>query len=153
MHAGTGMQFVRLHGTVDRRGGQVGTQKAEEHLPLSLQTCTSTGCTTAQKAVTMDANWRWTHSAQPGSYTNCYTGTEWDSKFCPDPATCAESCALDGVPASDCASIYGVSSDGQGIKLNFKTGSNIGSRMYMLEDEDTYLQFKLKNRESARDLA
>jgi hypothetical protein len=27
----------------------------------------------------------------------CYTGTTWDSSFCPDPKSCAKNCAIDGV--------------------------------------------------------
>lgn len=43
--------------------------------------------------------------------------------------------------------IYGVTSDGNALRLNFVTGSNVGSRMYMMSDDSSYQMFKLKNRE------
>ena len=89
---------------------QVGNQKQETHLPMGLKTCTkSNGCQLVQKFITMDANWRWLHNT--GGYTNCYTGNEWNTQFCPDPVTCAKNCALDGVPSSDWANTYGVHGD------------------------------------------
>ena len=129
---------------------QVGHQKTETHPPLQLSTCTKAGgCQVTQKSVTMDANWRWTHNT--GGYTNCYTGTQWDTSFCPDPVSCAKNCAIDGVDSNDMANTYGVTSDGKGLRLNFVTqgqyAKNVGSRMYMLADENNYEMFKLKNKE------
>jgi cellulose 1,4-beta-cellobiosidase len=80
----------------------------------------------------MDANWRWTHNT--GGYTNCYEGTSWARNFCPDPQTCAKNCAIDGVNTSDMINTYGISSTGTSLRLNFKTGGNIGSRTYMMDD-------------------
>jgi cellulose 1,4-beta-cellobiosidase len=76
---------------------QVGTNTAESHPKLQVAQCTkSGGCTTATQSVTLDANWRWLHSAATGSYTNCYTGNAWDPTLCPasSPSTCAQNCAL-----------------------------------------------------------
>lgn len=117
---------------------------------MNLSTCTKAGgCQTQQKSVTMDANWRWTHGT--GGYTNCYTGTTWDSSFCPDPVTCARNCALDGVDTNDMINTYGVSSTGTALRLNFVTqgqySKNVGSRMYMLQDDNNYEMFKLKGKE------
>lgn len=87
---------------------------------MNLGTCSkSGGCQTTEKSVTMDANWRWTHGT--GGYTNCYTGTTWDSSFCPDPVTCARNCAIDGVDTNDMMNTYGVSSTGSHLRLNFVT--------------------------------
>jgi len=33
------------------------------------------------------------------------------------------------------------------VKLSFVTGTNVGSRLFLLEDDDTYKLFKLNNRE------
>ena len=50
---------------------------------------------------------------------------------------------------------YGISADGQGLlNLTFVThykaeganGTNVGSRMYLLEDESNYKMFDLRNR-------
>ena len=52
-----------------------------------MQSCTGNqACTTEQTSITLDANWMWVHTK--GSYQNCYDGNKWDTKICPDPATC-----------------------------------------------------------------
>lgn len=97
----------------------------------------------------MDENWRWTHNN--GGYQNCYTGTEWASQYCPDPVSCAKNCSIDGVDTNDMINTYGVSSTGEDLRLNFVTqgqySKNVGSRMYMMQDDENYEMFKLKNKE------
>ena len=132
-----------------------GTQKQEYHLPLSIEECSSSGsCSTIQSKVTLDANWRWTHSSS--GYQNCYSGNTWDPSLCPDPATCTNNCVLEGVDSNDWNSPYGVHSTGTGLQLNFVTNGayskNIGSRTYLLADDDNYYMFKLKNREFTFDV-
>jgi len=129
-----------------------GSLKQEVHLPMQLDVCDSSGCQPAQKSVTLDANWRWTHNKAQGAYNNCYEGTSWDKTLCPDPKTCAQNCALEGVTTSDWQTPYGVQSDGKSLTLGFKTGPNVGSRVYLLDDQDTYYNFKLKNREFTFDV-
>lgn len=52
---------------------QVGTNTAETHPSISVQECTAGGsCTTQQRSVVLDANWRWLHTTS--GYDNCYTG-------------------------------------------------------------------------------
>ena len=76
-------------------GQNVGTLKQENHPKLTIQSCTKAGgCKDEQKAVTIDSNWRWTHSTS--GTTNCYTGNKWDETLCPDAATCAKNCAIEG---------------------------------------------------------
>ncbi|KAK3067433.1 hypothetical protein LTR53_015709, partial [Teratosphaeriaceae sp. CCFEE 6253] len=96
----------------------------------------------------LDANWRWLHSTS-GS-TNCYTGNNWDSTLCPDSATCAKNCALDG---ADYDGTYGIKSDGEALSLQLKVGSNVGSRVYLMGKKSAnYELFKLKNREFTFDV-
>mgnify|MGYP001497377720 CR=1 FL=1 len=68
-----------------------------------------------------------------GSDTNCYTGDEWDQSLCPDPVTCAQNCALE---ASDYQSTYGITTNGDALRLNFVThgqyGDNVGSRVFLM---------------------
>jgi len=95
----------------------------------------------------MDANWRWLdHNG-----TNCYDGNSWNSSFCPDPDTCASQCSLEGVPSNDWTGTYGVTSSGDSLHINFVTqgqySKNIGSRMYLLDSQDEYFMFQLKNQE------
>lgn len=129
---------------------QIGHQKSEYHPSMNFYQCQKeSGCKVSEKSVTMDANWRWTHNV--GGYQNCYEGTSWDKNFCPDPDTCAQGCAIDGVDTNDMKNTYGVTSDGENLTLGFVTrtqyGTNVGSRMYMLQDAYNYEMFKLKNRE------
>lgn len=131
---------------------QIGTNTAENHPSLSYQTCTkSGGCTTNQGSVTLDGNWRWTHTV--GGSQNCYTGNEWDTSICPDPVTCATKCALDG---ADYSGTYGITSDGTTLKLGFVThgpySTNIGSRVYLLAGQNEYKMFNLKNQEFTFDV-
>ncbi|KNZ77904.1 Exoglucanase, partial [Termitomyces sp. J132] len=133
---------------------QVGTLTAETHPKLPWYKCTKAGGCTQQSsgAVTIDANWRWTHSAASGSSTNCYTGNTWDSTLCPDDATCASNCALEG---ADYSGTYGVTTSGDALTLKFVTQSsqkNIGSRLYLLNSDSQYEMFKLVGQEFTFDV-
>ncbi|KAJ5690876.1 hypothetical protein N7462_005268 [Penicillium macrosclerotiorum] len=130
---------------------QVGTYTTETHPSLTWSKCTSSGsCTSQSGKVVIDANWRWVHSTS--SSTNCYTGQTWDATLCPDDVTCAANCALDG---ADYSSTYGVTTSGNQLRLNFVTQSsnkNIGSRLYLLQDDTTYQTFDLLNQEFTFDV-
>ncbi|KAI0735009.1 cellobiohydrolaseI [Earliella scabrosa] len=134
-------------------GQQVGTLTAENHPRLSVQHCTSRGnCQTQQRSIVLDANWRWLHSTSGSN--NCYTGNTWDTSLCPDPARCAQNCALDG---ADYAGTYGITTSGNQLNLKFITqgpySKNIGSRVYLMsQDDTTYEMFNLKNQEFTFDV-
>ncbi|CAE7727325.1 cbhB [Symbiodinium sp. CCMP2592] len=127
---------------------QIGTHEVEAHPEMALWTCDAGGCTKEMKSIVLDANWRWLHN---GQYTNCYKDGDWDSTLCPDPVTCAANCHLEGNTEKQYKSTYGIKTIQDGVELGFVTttkyGSNFGSRVYMLDDENTYKMFKLKNRE------
>ncbi|CAE7370373.1 cbhB, partial [Symbiodinium sp. KB8] len=130
---------------------QAGMLKTEGNPTMALKQCTKAeGCTTKEHKLVLDANWRWIHTTD--GYKNCYTGNTWDSSICSDPDACAQGCALEAVDAAQYESIYGITAVPGGVKLNFVTGSNVGSRLFLLEDDDTYKLFKLKNREFALDV-
>jgi len=134
------------------RGQQVGTQTAESHPSMAWQTCAAGGsCTSKAGKVVIDANWRWVHGTS--STTNCYTGNTWDATLCPDDATCATNCALDG---ADYPGTYGITASGSQMKLQFVTkgsyGSNIGSRTYLMADDSHYQMFNLLNQELTFDV-
>ena len=129
-------------------GQQVGTNTAENHPMMTSQQCTKAGgCKTLSTKVVLDANWRWLHSTS--GYTNCYTGNAWDATLCPDGATCAQNCALDG---ADYSGTYGITSAGNSLTLKFVTGSNVGSRVYLMADDTHYQMFKLLNQEFTFDV-
>ncbi|KAF8694341.1 glycoside hydrolase family 7, partial [Rhizoctonia solani] len=135
------------------RAQQVGTSKSEVHPALPWSKCTkSGGCVTqSQGKVVLDANWRWVHGTS--GYTNCYTGQTWDKTLCPDGATCAKNCALEG---ADYPGTYGITTSGDALTLKFVTQSankNVGSRVYLMASDDTkYEMFKLKNQEFTFDV-
>ncbi|KAH9184791.1 hypothetical protein AeNC1_013234, partial [Aphanomyces euteiches] len=131
---------------------QVGTSTPEVHPPLPSQTCTTSGgCTTENTKLVLDANWRWTQNV--GGSKNCYTGNTWDTSLCPDPATCAANCALDG---ADYTGTYGISASGESVSMKLVTkgpySTNVGSRVYLLEDDNNYKLFKLLNQEFTFDV-
>ncbi len=128
---------------------QAGTLTPETHPPLTVSTCTAGGtCTSEQHSVVLDANWRWLHSTS-GS-TNCYTGNTWDATLCPDDVTCAKNCALDGAAYT---STYGITASGDSLSLQLVTGSNVGSRVYLMDASDSeYESFNLLNQEFTFDV-
>ncbi|KAJ5297303.1 hypothetical protein PENANT_c005G02315 [Penicillium antarcticum] len=130
---------------------QVGTNTAEVHPSLTWQKCTSGGsCTSQSGKVVIDANWRWLHSTS--GYTNCYNGNTWDTSICPDDVTCATNCAVEG---ADYSGTYGVTTSGSSLRLNFVTQAsqkNIGSRLYLMEDDSSYEMFQLLNQEFTFDV-
>lgn len=128
---------------------QAGTLTAENHPKLSISKCAAGGtCTTEQHSIVLDANWRWLHSTSGA--TNCYTGNTWDATLCPDPTTCAANCALDG---ADYTGTYGITASGNSLSLQLVTGTNSGSRSYLMDTADSkYQQFNLLNQEFTFDV-
>ena len=136
------------------RGQQVGTNTAENHPALTVSKCTSSGCTSSAQSIVLDANWRWLHTTS--GYTNCYTGQSFDTTLCPDGATCAANCALDG---ADYSGTYGISTSGNALSLKFVTSgstgtANVGSRTFLMAPGSTtqYQMFDLRNQEFTFDI-
>jgi len=131
---------------------QIGYQQTETHPSLSYSTCTkSGGCQQQQGNVVLDANWRWVHTT--GTYTNCYTGDKWDTSICPDGITCAKNCAVDGAVYDN---PYGIHTNGNELQLDYVTqgqyGKNVGSRTFLMDGDNSYKMFKLKNKEFTFDV-
>lgn len=101
--------------------------------------------------LTLDAERRWLHGVGAGQ-ANCFEGG-WNTKLCPDPKICAQQCAVDGASVADYAQNYGLSTSGNSLHIKFETitpyGKNVGSRAYLMDTEETYKLFHLKNREFA----
>ncbi|OSS45006.1 hypothetical protein B5807_09099 [Epicoccum nigrum] len=135
------------------RAQQVGTSTTENHPKINWKTCTGTGgnsCTSKSAPIVLDSNWRWTHTV--GGYVNCYTGNSWDTSLCPDGDTCAKNCAVDGAEYS---STYGITTSSDALTLKFVTkssGTNIGSRTYLMETDTKYQMFNLINKEFTFDV-
>lgn len=133
------------------RGQQVCTQTPETHPALNWSKCTSSGCTNVKGSVTVDANWRWAHTVN--GTTNCYTGNTWDATLCPSGDACAKNCCLEG---ADYQGTYGIASSGNELSLRFVTNgpysTNIGSRTYLMADDNTYQMFTLLGNEFTFDV-
>lgn len=72
----------------------------------------------------LDANWRWVHFN--GNYQNCYDG-DWKCDNCDD-------CILEGIAKNKYDETYGIREKNNGIELQFVTKSNVGSRLYLLDN-------------------
>ncbi|KAJ8910315.1 hypothetical protein NQ315_012236 [Exocentrus adspersus] len=131
-------------------GQQAGSVQDETHPKLSWKQCSGAGsCTSQSGEITLDSNWRWLRKDEEGGYDNCYTGNEWDTEACPDDASCAKNCALEG---ADYSGTYGITTSGDALTLKLITGENVGSRTYLMKDENTYQVFNLLNKEFTFDV-
>lgn len=130
---------------------QAGEVKPNFNLPLPIARCTKeNGCVEEPTTVTMDANWRWLH--EKGGFANCFVDGSWSAAACRTGADCASNCVIEGIEESDWAETYGISRRAGGVRVNFKTGGNVGSRFYLLDTTQAYKQFSLLNREIAFDV-
>lgn len=134
------------------RGQAAGSEQAETHPSLTWQQCTGAGaCEDVQGEVVLDANWRWTHIKD--DYENCYTGNEWDATACPDNESCAQNCVVEGV---DYSTTYGIETSGSELSLRFVTeheyGTNVGSRVYLMDGPSSYYMFDLLDNEFTFDV-
>jgi cellulose 1,4-beta-cellobiosidase len=131
---------------------QACSQVVEKHPSLSWQKCAAGGsCSNVAGSVVLDANWRWAHTTE--GYTNCYTGNKWDSKICPDGEACSKACCVDG---ADYTKTYGIQTSGNALSLRLVTehtdGKSVGSRVYLMESENSYQMFNLLNNEFTFDV-
>ncbi|KDN67552.1 putative glycosyl hydrolase family 7 [Colletotrichum sublineola] len=126
---------------------------AETKPALSWSSCAAGGaCTKVNAAITVDANWRWTHKTNDS--TNCYTGNKWDTSICGGTGEdCAAKCCVDG---ADYAGTYGASTSGDALTLKFvhqgSYSKNIGSRMFLMNGTNSYQMFKLLGQEFTFDV-
>jgi cellulose 1,4-beta-cellobiosidase len=124
----------------------IGRQIPELHPKLHWQTCISKGsCSRVSGEVVLDSNWRSVHDAHG---QDCYDREVWNWTICPTTAACTENCFIEG---TEYEHTNGVTSNGTAVTLKFVTRSasstNIGSRLFLLKDTQTYQLFKLANRE------
>ncbi|KAG9399972.1 hypothetical protein AC1031_010892 [Aphanomyces cochlioides] len=104
---------------------QIGTFTPEVHPVLATQKCTlAGGCVSETSKVVADANYRWAHNV--GGFTSCQSNGQWDSAICPDTATCAKNCALEG---------YSYAFSGV-ITSGGKLDVQLNNRLYILEDDN-----------------
>ena len=133
------------------RAQQAGSLTPETHPPLTWEECTADGCTPVEGSIVLDSNWRWVHDVDGSE--NCYEGNTWNEALCSDNVACAENCALEGV---DYSTTYGITTEGSSLTLSYVTeheyGTNVGSRVYLMEDDSNYKMFNLLNKEFTFDV-
>lgn len=132
---------------------QACTVTPENAPSMSWSQCSEGGsCTSVNGGLVIDANWRWTHTIE--GYDNCYTGNTWDSSLCPDGATCAQNCCVDG---ADYENTYGVTTSGDSVSIRLVTqnesGANVGARVYLTQPGgELYQMFELLGNEFTVDV-
>lgn len=134
------------------RGQRAGNVHADNPIPVSLHSCGADGCHGEAAWTTIDHAWRWLHAADSEEKCWLESGPGWNPTYCPNAKSCAQNCVVEGVGADWYQQGYGVSSAYGGLTMAFQTGTNTGSRMYLMDTGETYKLFKLKNREIAIDI-
>ena len=139
----TGTQPASSYATEYDAPGQVnpGVLIPNTLLPLPI---TMDGKPLATSA-TLDANWRYIHDK---SGTSCFKDA-WDPTLCPDSKTCSQNCLVDGAGTiADHETKYGITATGNALKLKYITGTNVGSRMYLLDPSGAkYVGFNVVNKQ------
>lgn len=153
----TSILFTTLRLPSAATAQQIGTAIPEVHPLFPTQFCTTSGgCTTRQTLLVADAlnGARPFHSVSDPS-VSCDTPQALnDTALCPDEATCARNCALEGV---DYGSI-GVATRGSALTLrqylfNGDAYEAVSPRVYLLaEDGENYEGLRLLNKELAFDV-
>jgi cellulose 1,4-beta-cellobiosidase len=127
---------------------QIGTNSPEIHPKLPWKKCTAGGCVVQSGEIVLDADFRWTHNKD--GYNNCYDDKErkFNATLCPDAATCAKNCAVEGVTYAD----YGVTTEADALTMKLVPKNGIGSRLYFLDEQKNYKMFKLLDQELTFDV-
>ncbi|KAL9948605.1 hypothetical protein ACHAQF_006007 [Verticillium nonalfalfae] len=127
---------------------QIGTLVPEVPPALTWSNCTTESCTPVTDALTLDANWRWTHETT--SAHTCFLDGDWtDICYNLNSGTaCAERCAIEG---AEYASTHGITTAGGRASLRYVThsafGRNVENRVFLLAPGGQYRMFELLGRE------
>ncbi|CAN8099653.1 unnamed protein product [Discula destructiva] len=130
-----------------------GKVSPEVHPLLTTAKCTThRGCVAQNTSVVLDYNYRWIHTAE--GYDSCMTSTGLNTTLCPDEATCAQNCVVEGANYTSA----GVLTSGSSMTMRQYVGSSTGlssasPRVYLL-DESTqdYVMLKLLGQELTFDV-
>jgi cellulase len=123
----------------------------EVHPKVKTYRCTNTGgCVRRTSAVVLDSGTHWIHQRDDPSL-GCTAGGGLNQTVCPDEATCAQNCIIEGI--SDYAS-HGVTTDDDALHLEMIVGGNTQSpRIYLLsETQNRYEILKLTGNEISYDV-
>lgn len=125
----------------------------EVHPKLTTWKCTkSGGCKSQNTALVLDSATHWIHQANDTTKGCGNWGSAADPIACPDEATCAKNCIIEGI--SNYAD-YGVSTTGGSVRMDMYNpkGGVASPRIYLLaEDEKKYEMLQLNGHELAFDV-
>jgi cellulase len=129
-------------------GQQPGTLTPEVHPQLPTWKCTTGGgCVQQDTSVVLDWNYRWFHTAS--GTTSCTTSSGIDKTLCPDQATCAQNCVVEGVNYTS----SGITTSGnsmtmrQYVKDSTGKTNSVSPRAYLLGSDGDYVMLKLLGQE------
>ncbi|KAF1850493.1 glycoside hydrolase family 7 protein [Cucurbitaria berberidis CBS 394.84] len=125
----------------------------EVHPKLTTWKCTKAGgCKSQNTALVLDSATHWIHQANDTSKGCGNWGSGADPIACPDEATCAKNCILEGI---ENYTDYGVSTSGGNLVMEMYNpkGSVASPRIYLLaEDENKYEMLQLTGNELTFDV-
>lgn len=134
------------------RAQQAGTVTPEVHPQLTTSKCTAAGgCVAQNTSIVLDWNFRSLHTADN---TSCTTSSGVNATLCPDEATCAQNCVIEGANYT----AAGVSTSGSSMTLSQYVPSSSGvtsasPRVYLLDnDSQDYVMFQLLGQELTFDV-
>jgi cellulase len=132
---------------------QPGNFTPEVHPQLPTWKCTTAGgCVQQDTSVVLDWNYRWIHNAD--GTASCTTSSGVDHTLCPDEATCAKNCFVEGVNYTS----SGVTTSGSSLTMRqYFKGSNgqtnsVSPRLYLLGSDGNYVMLKLLGQELSFDV-
>ncbi|KAI1434501.1 concanavalin A-like lectin/glucanase domain-containing protein [Xylaria sp. CBS 124048] len=114
---------------------------------LTVSKCTTAdGCTTEERSVSIEWSYRWIHT---NDSVACTTSSGVDQTLCPDEATCAKNCYIQG---DGNYTANGVTTSGNALTMNqyiFPDGEaqNSSPRLYLLGDDDDFEMLQLLGQE------
>lgn len=129
-----------------------GTLAPEVPPDLTTYKCTTAGgCVVQNTSVVLDWNYRWIHTADQAS---CTTASGVNATLCPDAATCAKNCLIEGANYTS----SGVTTSGSTLTMNqfmpSSSGvSSVSPRIFLLDnDKNEYVMLKLLGQELTFDV-
>ncbi|KAI0391992.1 carbohydrate-binding module family 1 protein [Xylariaceae sp. FL0594] len=148
-----GQQFVNAQNPDDQADSEYKPRNAhllklEHHPPLTVYKCTTAGgCVAQQRSLVIDWNYHWFHTAD---WNSCTTSTGVNATLCPDEATCASNCFIQG---NANYTNSGVITSGDSLTMYQYTLNDLGEyqnaspRLYLLGSDGNYEMLQLLNQE------
>ncbi|KAI8953738.1 putative endoglucanase [Xylaria longipes] len=122
--------------------------QADQHPALTVYKCTTSGgCIAKERSVVIDWNYHWFHTTD---WLSCTTDSGVNATLCPDQATCADNCLVQG---DSNYTNNGVSTSGDTLTMYQYTinedgeAQNASPRLYLLGDDGDYEMLQLLGQE------